>query len=64
MVTDELINTIPTADIHELAISDHAPIRIKRHIDPKMDNSNIWRFPKYLSGNKDFIKYLNDSWVD
>lgn len=44
LTTDDLINKISPTKIHEIAISDHAPISMTLHAHPKTDK-HTWRYP-------------------
>lgn len=52
------------ADIHDIAISDHAPIEVSLDNLDLPPHPKIWRFPSYLHNNTEFQKFMEKSWSE
>lgn len=63
LATDDLLPSMTSPKIHELAISDHAPITITLQLGQKTLQLNTWKFPSQLKDNTDFNNYLN-KWTE
>lgn len=62
--SDDLLPLISDADIHDIAISDHAPILTTIDNLDLYPNPKIWRFPSYLHNNSDFRQYMENVWSE
>lgn len=60
--TDTVIPLISETEIHEIAISDHAPVSISVNDMISKSNPQLWRFPSYLHNNADFQVYMDKAW--
>lgn len=52
------------SEIHEIAISDHAPVSIT--IEPSQNRSSpkIWKYPSYLAQSDDLTHHIEEFWSE
>lgn len=62
--TDNTIPTISGAEIHDIAISYHAPIPIWLADPSAQHNLHLWRFPSFLYKNTDFQASMGAAWEE
>lgn len=62
MVDSTTLTMVDSATIHEIAISDHAPITIEIKDTTRNTSRITWRFPTFLEKQKAFQKYLHTEW--
>lgn len=62
--TDNLVPKISGAEIHDIAISDHAPISVSIDDPDLYLNPSLWRFPSYLHNNADFQSFMEKAWTE
>lgn len=46
--TKSIISTISGAEIHDIAVSDHAPISVSLELSNSQSYPHLWHFPSYL----------------
>lgn len=62
--SDNLIPFLQNTTIHDITISDHAPIEVTLDNLNLPPHPNIWRFPSFLHNNTDFQQYMSDAWTE
>lgn len=60
----DLLTRITDTEIHEIALSDHAPIALTVGNALHIPDFRLWRFPSYLYNNDNFQQYLRQTWMD
>lgn len=51
-------------EIHEIALSDHAPVALSVGAAPRVPDFHLWRFPSFLYNNDNFQRFLHSAWKD
>lgn len=59
-----LLDFVTDPHIHEIAISDDAPISVDLSGFILQKSVRIWQFPLYLACNWDLQKTIRDTWAD
>ncbi|XP_053555688.1 DNA mismatch repair protein Msh3 [Bombina bombina] len=64
LIANNLSNEIQSCRIHDILISDHAPVELMLRTIKHHTNRNTLRFPTYLVKSESFVKFLQHSWTD